>query len=360
MTAMKNKSFTSTPITTLMQAEVALRSSGIVDDYDMVEGKSLLEICGFDFSSSNQAKVIKRQIERHDLVDGKDFTPSLEQSTGGRPKTVYYFTLNAANHILLAAMTKEGKQVQTERRRSTLSNLSERNTAMQSSPVQQETMSSREIAELTEKRHPDVKRDIQAQLGQLGDVSRFAHTYLDASNRVQTEYNLPRRECEILITGYDVKRRAAVIDRWFQLETQQVQPLASTGNPLLDALVQTQLQVDTQAVLIQQHEEKLEELTKPVEGVSPYVVDHQLRREGIRLSKEVIKKVSKYYEDESGYFEIPKPKADGGSYPEPRMNLEDALEVIRIWFNECIHYETRTNNRDFYHVESGIGGQYVR
>lgn len=42
------------------------------------------------------------------------------------------------------------------------------------------TMSSREIADLTSKRHPDVKRDIVNMFEQLkGDVSNFARTYFD-------------------------------------------------------------------------------------------------------------------------------------------------------------------------------------
>jgi phage regulator Rha-like protein len=55
------------------------------------------------------------------------------------------------------------------------------------------TMSSREIAELTGKRHPDVKRDILNMLKDLSeDASKFAHNYLDSQNRTQTEYRFDR------------------------------------------------------------------------------------------------------------------------------------------------------------------------
>lgn len=90
-------------------------------------------------------------------------------------------------------------------------------------------MSSREIAELTGKRHQHIKRDIQSMCEQLGiDASSFGHIYLDNLNRQQTEYRLPRRKCEILVTGYDVVRRAAVIDRWLELETKHHQIINMT------------------------------------------------------------------------------------------------------------------------------------
>lgn len=84
------------------------------------------------------------------------------------------------------------------------------------------TMSSREIAELTGKRHDNVMRDIEKMFADLGtDVSKFAHIYIDSANRRQTEYLLPERETMILVSGYDTVLRARVIDRWHQLESQK-------------------------------------------------------------------------------------------------------------------------------------------
>ena len=88
------------------------------------------------------------------------------------------------------------------------------------------TMSSREVAELTNKRHGHVIRDIETMLEALGvDQSKFGSGYLDANNQRRKCYLLPYRECEILITGYDVARRAKVIDRWLELETKATQPV---------------------------------------------------------------------------------------------------------------------------------------
>ena len=84
------------------------------------------------------------------------------------------------------------------------------------------TMSSREIAELTGKNHFDVKRDIQNVLLQAEiDASKFAVIYRDSQNRNQSEYNLPKRECDLVVSGYSVKYRLAIIDRWQELETKQ-------------------------------------------------------------------------------------------------------------------------------------------
>ncbi len=95
-------------ITTLDQAASHLMEVGAVDIGTMtVEGKRLLEVCGLDVEKAAQS--IARQIDKHGFEVEKDFCTSMGKSTGGRAPTIYHFTLNAANHVLLAAMTENGK-----------------------------------------------------------------------------------------------------------------------------------------------------------------------------------------------------------------------------------------------------------
>lgn len=86
------------------------------------------------------------------------------------------------------------------------------------------TMSSREIAELTGKRHDHVVRDIETQLAPLlGEegLPRFGDTYQNSQNgQTYRMYRLPKRECLIVVSGYSVELRARIIDRWMELEAQ--------------------------------------------------------------------------------------------------------------------------------------------
>jgi len=84
-----------------------------------------------------------------------------------------------------------------------------------------ETMSSLTIAELTGKRHQHVLRDIEKVLTEVEiDASKFGGIYFDVSNRQQPCYHLPRRECDLLVSGYNAKYRLAIVDRWHYLENQ--------------------------------------------------------------------------------------------------------------------------------------------
>jgi phage antirepressor YoqD-like protein len=84
-------------------------------------------------------------------------------------------------------------------------------------------MSSREIADLTGKRHDNVKRDIVVMLKDLkADALKFEDNYLDGRNREQVQYLLDREHTDCLLTGYSAELRMKVIRRWRELEARVI------------------------------------------------------------------------------------------------------------------------------------------
>lgn len=91
------------------------------------------------------------------------------------------------------------------------------------------SMDSREIAALTGKNHADVCRDIRSMLDALEvDESNFASVYRGGNGEDRRCYILPKRECLILASGYNVRLRAAIIDRWAELELGAMPKLPAT------------------------------------------------------------------------------------------------------------------------------------
>lgn len=99
-------------------------------------------------------------------------------------------------------------------------------------PVISATMTSLEIAELTGKRHDHVLRDIRTMLSELYGADRlpsFEETVerpnpSGGASIKSPAFRLPRREVEILVTGYSITLRAKVIDRLRELEAEVAKP----------------------------------------------------------------------------------------------------------------------------------------
>ena len=83
-------------------------------------------------------------------------------------------------------------------------------------------MTSIEIAKLTGKRHDNVKSDIERILAEVGiDFLEFKEVSQNKQNQSVKHYSLPKRECDLVVSGYVTKYRLAIIDRWQELENNQ-------------------------------------------------------------------------------------------------------------------------------------------
>jgi anti-repressor protein len=85
--------------------------------------------------------------------------------------------------------------------------------------LSKDKMSSIEVAELTGKQHAHVMRDIRSLLDQGVAESNFGlGSYTDANKQERPCYNLTKKGCLILASGYDARLREKIIDRWEELE----------------------------------------------------------------------------------------------------------------------------------------------
>lgn len=106
----------------------------------------------------------------------------------------------------------------------------------------EQRMSSKEIADLTGKRHDHVMRDVKNMYSELDlGVPKFGGTYYSKQHKSMKCYLLPRREVEILITGYSIKLRAKVVDRLREVEqelaSQSTQPQIEAPKNYKQALI---------------------------------------------------------------------------------------------------------------------------
>lgn len=152
------------------------------------------------------------------------------------------------------------------------------------------TMTSREIADLTGKRHADVMRDVRVMMQRLeADANLRWHceteTYTDSQGKQRDQYRMDRDTTLTLVTGYDPIARMRIIQRWQELESGQSLPAVS--DPALAAIVQTVVELDhvkRQQAQQAQQLTALEQRVELMDGDTGYMtVTAYTRRRGLRL-----------------------------------------------------------------------------
>lgn len=105
-------------------------------------------------------------------------------------------------------------------------------------------MTSTEIGALTGKRHDHIMRDIRNMLISLentspqnwGAVPARTETILDDRNRPREIYVLDKHLTMVLITGYSIPLRSAVIRRWEELEERAIANDLTVGRMTLSEI----------------------------------------------------------------------------------------------------------------------------
>jgi len=205
------------------------------------------------------------------------------------------------------------------------------------------TMSSREIAELTGKRHDHVMIDIRKMLDEL-DLSApdFSGTYRTTQGNEYACFNLPRRECDILIAGYSVKYRAAIVDRWTELEAQAAPQIPTTLSGALRLAADQAEQIERQQKAIEAAQPAIRFLDKFVEskstkslrevakvlGVKERQFISRLEDDGIlfRQSGNLLP-IAHYHH--KGYFEVKTGEANGHAYQQTRFTPDGITWIAK-------------------------------
>lgn len=131
---------------------------------------------------------------------------------------------------------------------------------MQYLPAEQNlTMSSREIAELTNKQHKHVCRDIRIMFESLKlQSAHFWTDYQDERGRTYQEFLLDQDLTMTLVMGYSIELRHKVAKRWRELEEQVSHP-ALPGN-YIEALEELLVTKKNEAALMLVNKEQEAEI----------------------------------------------------------------------------------------------------
>lgn len=122
-----------------------------------------------------------------------------------------------------------------------------------------QTMSSKEIADMTGKEHYNVLADIRNMFEQLQiDSTEFSGQYKDSTGRTLPCFNLNKDLSICLVSGYNVQLRMAIIKRWNELEAQAQPRLPSNYKEALQFLIEAEEQKEQLALQVAQQQQVIE------------------------------------------------------------------------------------------------------
>lgn len=121
------------------------------------------------------------------------------------------------------------------------------------------TMSSLEIAKLTDKQHSHVMRDIKNMLEQLEiSQSNFGGTYKDAQEKDRPCFNLNEELTLTLTSGYSIPQRHAIIKQWQSYRDNNQFKIPQTYSEALELALHQTKQLELQAPKIEVYDKLID------------------------------------------------------------------------------------------------------
>ena len=236
------------------------------------------------------------------------------------------------------------------------------------------TMSSREIADLTGKRHDHVLRDMRAMLvGLYGDESvksgmpdkDLFEVFCDrmgwgiaspklGNERIQgvavsrdsrgfiAEISLDYNHSMTLVAGYEVKLRKTIIDRWQHLESLAAPPVPQTFAQALRLAADQAEQIEAQQAQIEAQRPAVEFVDRFVEAKSAKGFREVAKILGVRERefiadladrKIIFKQGSNWLpmaeHQHAGYFEVKAGEANGHAFHQTRFTPEGIAWIAK-------------------------------
>ena len=136
-----------------------------------------------------------------------------------------------------------------------------------------ETMTSLEIAEVTGKEHKNVMRDIRNILEQGVNQLNFELVeYPDKKGELRPCYNITKKGCLILASGYDALLREKIINRWEELEIKERTggfAVPQTFSQALMLAAKQQEQIEQQKAALVQQGNEIIKLSNEIVSMKP-------------------------------------------------------------------------------------------
>ncbi len=208
------------------------------------------------------------------------------------------------------------------------------------------TMTSREMADLTEKRHDSVKRTIDtlAEKGVIAfpQIVETSFTGADGRKQTVTEYQIGKRDSYVIVAQLSPEFTARLVDRWQELESKQAFAIPQTFAQALMLAAQQAEQIEQQQALIQAQQPAVEFVDRFVEAKSAKGFREVAKILGIKErefiselagSKIIFKQGSNWLpmaeHQHNGYFTVKAGEANGHAFHQTRFTPEGIAWIAK-------------------------------